>query len=144
MKTNKDFYDLNFESKPEVSEFNFFPRSILRTSKVSDEEMEKFAKSNKIVLDHPAELKLAKLLTRLPEVLTKMLDDLLLHSLCEYLYDVACKLTDFYEACYCLEKDKATGEVVKVHMNRLLLLKATSQVFLQGFHILGLKPLDRM
>lgn len=119
-------------------------RSILRTSKVTEEELDNFAKSNKILFDHPTELKLAKFLTRFPEIVTKILDDLLLHSLCEYLYDLACKLTDFYEACYCVEKDKATGEVIKVHMNRLLLLKATSQIFLQGFHILGLKPLDKM
>jgi len=119
-------------------------RSIIRTSKVSNEELNNFAKSNKIALDHPAELKLGKLLTRFPEILTKILDDLLMHSLCEYLYELACKLTDFYEACYCVEKDKATGEVIKVHMNRLLLLKATSLVFLQGFNILGLEPLEKM
>ena len=119
-------------------------RSIIRTSKVSNEELKNYAKANKIVLDHPTELKLGKLLTRFPEILTKILDDLLMHSLCEYLYELACKLTDFYEACYCVEKDKATGEVIKVHMNRLLLLKATSLVFLQGFNILGLEPLDKM
>ena len=123
---------------------SFYDRSILRTSKVSDEELDNHTKSNKIVLEHPTELKLSKHLTRFPEVLTKILDDLLLHSLCEYLYELACKLTDFYEVCYCVEKDKATGEVVKVHLNRLLLLKATSLVFLQGFNILGLSPLDKM
>ena len=123
---------------------SFYDRSILRTSKVSDEELDSHAKSNKIVLEHPTELKLSKHITRFPEVLTKILDDLLLHSLCEYLYELACKLTDFYEVCYCVEKDKATGEVVTVHLNRLLLLKATSLVFLQGFHILGLSPLDKM
>ncbi|XP_065058798.1 arginine--tRNA ligase, cytoplasmic-like isoform X2 [Rhopilema esculentum] len=119
-------------------------RSIIRTAKVSDEELEKYIKSNNITLDHPKELKLGKFLTRFPEILMKILDDLLLHTLCEYLYELACKLTEFYEACYCVEKDKATGEIVKVHMNRLMLLKATSLVFLQGFNILGLKALDKM
>ena len=122
----------------------FLSRSIIRTAKVTDEELEKYIKSNKITLDHPKELKLGKFLTRFPEILMKILDDLLLHTLCEYLYELACKLTEFYEACYCVEKDKTTGEIVKVHMNRLMLLKATSLVFLQGFNILGLKALDKM
>eukprot|EP00794_Sanderia_malayensis_P007073 gene7073-7870_t len=119
-------------------------RSIMRTAKVSEEQLTGFIRENKIKLDHSTELKLGKHLTRFPEVLTRILDDLLMHSLCEYLYELACKLTDFYEACYCIEKDKATGQIVKVHMNRLMLLEATARIFMAGFHILGLKPLEKM
>ena len=116
----------------------------MRTAKVSPEELKTHIASNKITLDHPTELKLGKFLTRFLEIISKILDDLFMHSLCEYLYELACKLTDFYESCYCVEKDKTTGEVVKVHMNRLMLLEATAKVFEQGFKILGLKPLDKM
>ncbi len=116
----------------------------MRTAKVSPEDLKEHINKNQITLEHPTELKLGKFLTRFPEILTRILDDLLMHALCEYLYELACKLTDFYEACYCIEKDKVTGEIVEVHMNRLMLLEATAQVFMTGFHILGLKPLHRM
>ena len=67
-----------------------------------------------------------------------------MHSLCEYLYELATTLTEFYDSCYCVEKDRKTGEVVKVDMNRLMLLEATVRVFEKGFYILGIKPVSRM
>ena len=42
-----------------------------------------------------------------------MADELCLHILCEFMYEVATTFTEFYDACYCVEKNKA-GEVVKV------------------------------
>ena len=42
-----------------------------------------------------------------------MTDDLLLHSLCDFMYEVANTFTEFYEKCYCVEKNSA-GEIVKV------------------------------
>ena len=47
--------------------------------------------------------------------------------LCEFMYEVATTFTEFYDACYCVEKDKATGEVVKVNMGRIMLCDATAQ-----------------
>ena len=62
-------------------------------------------------LSHPKEMKLAKLLLRFPEVVLKIHTDLYLHTLCEFMYDVATVFTEFYDNCYCVEKDKNTGEV---------------------------------
>ena len=56
-------------------------------------------------------MKLAKLLLRFPEVVLKIHTDLYLHTLCEFMYEVATVFTEFYDACYCVEKDKNTGEV---------------------------------
>lgn len=36
------------------------------------------------------------------------------------------------------------GVVVKVNMWRMLLCEATASIMAQGFHILGIKPIDRM
>ena len=68
----------------------------------------------------------------------------MLHSMCEYLYELATTLTEFYDACYCIEKDRETGEIKNVHMNRIALLEAVARVFEAGFHIVGLKPVTRM
>merc|ERR1711972_182487 len=59
-------------------------RSIARTAKVTDKQLED-AKKVGLNLEHEKELKLGKLLLRLGEVLTRMSDDLLLHTLCEFM-----------------------------------------------------------
>merc|ERR1712080_94984 len=105
-------------------------RSIARTAKVSEEQL-KAAKTEGLQLDHEKEIKLGKLLLRISE-------DLLLHPLCEFMYEVANTFTEFYEACYCVEKNKE-GVIVKVNMSRILLCEATAAVLASCFHILGLK-----
>lgn len=95
-------------------------------------------------LDHEKELKLGKLLLRFPEVIIKITEDLFLHTLCEFMYEVATTFTEFYDCCYCVEKNKATGEVVKVNMERVMLCDATAQILAKCFAILGLEPVTRM
>lgn len=40
------------------------------------------------------------------------MDDLFLHTLCDYLYELATTFTEYYDACYVVEKDRQTGKVV--------------------------------
>lgn len=101
-------------------------------------------KTHSLQFDHEKEWKLAKHLCRCPEVVVRCLDDLTLHLLCEYLYELACTLTEFYDACYCIEKNKETGEIVKVDMNRMSLLESCARIFEAGFYIFGIKPVTRM
>lgn len=42
------------------------------------------------------------------------MEDLLLHTLCDYLYELATTFTEFYDSCYCVEKDRQTGEARSV------------------------------
>ena len=81
---------------------------------------------------------------RFPEVLQKILDDLLLHTLCDYIYDLATTFTEIYDSCYYVEKDRQSGEVLKVNMWRMLLYEAVAAVMAKGFDILGIKPVQRM
>ncbi|XP_060066767.1 arginine--tRNA ligase, cytoplasmic-like [Ylistrum balloti] len=118
-------------------------RSIARTAQVSPHQLKDAAAKTKIMLDHPKELKLAKCLLRFPEVILKCLDDLLIHTLCDFLYEVATTFSEFYDNCYCVEKDKA-GTIVKVNMSRILLCEATASIIGAGFHILSITPVDRM
>uniref|UniRef100_H2ZAM6 arginine--tRNA ligase n=1 Tax=Ciona savignyi TaxID=51511 RepID=H2ZAM6_CIOSA len=100
--------------------------------------------SNSLPLDHPKELKLAKFLIRVPEVLERVCDDLTPHTLCDYLYELASVFTEFYDNCYCVEKDRTTGEIKKIHTHRLLLCDATVAVMDQCFKILGITPVHKM
>jgi len=119
-------------------------RSIARVANVSDEQLRRGAREVTLNLEHPKEWKLAKVVLRFPEIILRMLDDLLMHALCEYLYELSTTFTEFYDACYCVEKDRETGAVVKVNMDRLLLCEATASVMDEGLRILGISSLSRM
>ncbi|RUS68564.1 hypothetical protein EGW08_023674, partial [Elysia chlorotica] len=119
-------------------------RSIARNAGVSQEALSQHVTRHGLHLAHPAELKLSKFLLRFPEVLSRVVSDLLLHTLCDYLYELTTTFTEFYDQCYCIEKDKATGKILKVNMDRLLLCEATSHVIAACFHILGIEAVDKM
>merc|ERR1712112_691205 len=114
-------------------------RSIARTANVTQDQLDKARKEEGLKLEHEKELKLGKLLLRLSEVMMKMTEDLYLHSLAEYMYEVATTFTEFYDVCYCVEKNKA-GEIAKINYSRLLLCEATAAVLATCFNILGLDP----
>ncbi|XP_051537235.1 arginine--tRNA ligase, cytoplasmic [Myxocyprinus asiaticus] len=119
-------------------------RSIARLANIQEATLRKAAETTEVILDHEKEWKLGKCILRFPEILQKITDDLLLHTLCDYLYELATTFTEFYDSCYCVEKDRQTGEVVKVNMWRMLLCEATAAVMDKGFDILGINPVQRM
>jgi len=119
-------------------------RSIQRTANVDPKVLEEFKKKTGITLEHEKEWKLGKMLCRYPEVLVRTMDELHMHKLCEYLYELSTALTEFYDACYVVEKDRESGQVKKVHYHRLLILEAVARIFESGFNILGITPLQRM
>jgi arginyl-tRNA synthetase len=91
-------------------------RSIVRNSGVGIEKLKEFANTQTIVIDHEKEWKLAKFILKYPEVILKVLNDFLIHSICDYIYELATIFTEFYDSCYCIEKDKQTGN----HLNSSL------------------------
>ncbi|XP_051533691.1 arginine--tRNA ligase, cytoplasmic-like [Myxocyprinus asiaticus] len=119
-------------------------RSIARLANIQEPTLRKAAETTEVLLDHEKEWKLGKCILRFPEILQKITDDLLLHTLCDYLYELATTFTEFYDSCYCVEKDRQTGEVVKVNMWRILLCEATAAVMAKSFDILGINPVQRM
>ena len=117
-------------------------RSVNLTSEIILKDVEK--NNTNVSLDHEKELKLAKLLLRFSEVIVKTADDLFLHTLCEFMYEVATAFSEFYDNCYCVEKDKKTGEIVKINMGRMILCEVTAKVLAQCFDILGITPVQKM
>lgn len=94
-------------------------------------------------LKHDKEWNLAKTLMKLPDVLNDICKDLLLHRLCEYVYEISTAFSEFYSNCYCIEKDKE-GSIQKIHDERIMLAEATAVVLEKCFWILGLKPLQKI
>lgn len=93
-------------------------------------------------LDHEREIRLAKYIIRFPDIILQCIDDLLFHLLCNYLYELSGAFTDFYEACYCIER--SGDQIIKIHLDRILLCEATASIMDQGLTLLGLKTLERM
>ncbi|KAK9875778.1 hypothetical protein WA026_009570 [Henosepilachna vigintioctopunctata] len=118
-------------------------KSIARNANFTAEGIKEMSKEHSISLDHEKEWKLGKVLLRFPEVLLKIAKDLYLHCLCEYLYEVSTAFTEFYDSCYCIEKD-SSGDIVKINHGRILLSEATALVMEKCFHILGLNPVEKM
>ena len=111
---------------------------------MSQEQLSQAVTTTTIDVSHPKELKLAKTIARFPEVIAQILDDLYPHTLCSYVYELCTKFSEFYDNCYCVEKDKESGEVVKVNMSRLLLCEAAAKVLEQSLYILGLETVTKM
>lgn len=88
-------------------------RSIARLANIDEATLRKAAETTEVILDHEKEWKLGKCILRFPEILQKILDDLLLHTLCDYLYELATTFTEFYDSCYCVEKDRKTGNATR-------------------------------
>lgn len=118
-------------------------RSIARNANFTREKVKEAAKTTQISLNHEKEWKLGKVLLKFPDVLVKITEDLCMHHLCEYVYEIATTFTEFYDSCYCIEKD-SSGDIVKVNIGRILLTEATAQIMAKCFDILGLKPVSKM
>lgn len=120
-------------------------RSIRRNANVAKDSLIEASKQpGGVKMDHPKEFKLAKCICRFTEILQRVSEDLTPHTLCDYLYELSATFTEFYDSCYCIEKDRKTGEILKINTNRLLLCEATAEIMDQCFRILGLTPVERM
>ncbi|XP_034251307.1 arginine--tRNA ligase, cytoplasmic [Thrips palmi] len=118
-------------------------RSIGRLAGFTPEALKESAKNTPVSLDHEKEWNLAKVILRFPETLEKIMRDLLLHHLCEYLYDVSTAFSEFYDNCYCVEKNPK-GEIISVNVGRLLLCEVTASVMEKCFQILGIRTVSKM
>ncbi|XP_035215065.1 arginine--tRNA ligase, cytoplasmic-like isoform X1 [Stegodyphus dumicola] len=88
-------------------------KSIARNVNVDEETLKNSARTTKIELEHPKELKLAKMVIRFQEIIVNVIEDLSLHTLCDYLYELSVVFSEFYDNCYIISKDEK-GEVKNV------------------------------
>jgi len=129
-------YDKMLDPKGNSAVFLFYAyariRAIQRKSGVDPSALN----ISDLRVDHPAERDLALKLLQFPDVIEAILDDLHLHRLCEYLWDLCNALTTFYTNC------KVLGE--EQQNSRLLLCEATRKVLKKSFDLLGFEPLERI
>ncbi|KRZ78614.1 Arginine--tRNA ligase, cytoplasmic, partial [Trichinella papuae] len=103
-------------------------RSISRNAKVSRENLQEKIHCGEISFDHPKELKLMKMIIKFPDIISQVVENFLPNLICDYIYNLATVFTEFYDECYCIEKDPTTGALVKINYNRLILCEVTADL----------------
>ncbi|MDR1355694.1 MAG: arginine--tRNA ligase [Propionibacteriaceae bacterium] len=94
--------------------------------------------TNVTVLSEVAEIELALALTRFSDVVDEVALALTPHKLCTYLFELASKLSNFYEQCPVLKSVDA------LRSSRLALCDATRRVLARGLNLLGIAAVERM
>ncbi|KAI6197458.1 putative arginine--tRNA ligase, cytoplasmic [Aphelenchoides besseyi] len=120
-------------------------QSIIRNANVEPERISEYVNQltdSILPLDHPAELKLAKQLLRLSDVLITVLESLQLHKLCDYVYTLATMFHDFYKECYVVSTQPDGSRTINFH--RMVLCSVTADVMRTCFKILGIRPVEKM
>lgn len=93
-------------------------------------------KNAKLDLNHPSEMALALHLARFSETLKQVEEELLPNRLTDYLYQLAEKFNAFFRDC------RVEGSPEEA--SRLKLADLTLKTMREGFHILGIEPVERM
>lgn len=89
------------------------------------------------------ELELCKIILLFPEILEKISEDLLFHTLCSYLYSLSNSFSNFHRTNRCLNFDDEK-KIVDADINRLLICYSTKKIMEFCFYILGIKLVERM
>eukprot|EP00796_Vickermania_ingenoplastis_P008676 gene8676-6099_t len=106
--------------------------SIRRKANVSDEEVLNAG----IQLDTPAEKKLGLCLLRFQSVVQKTSEDLLLHHLTDFAYELVCHFSDFFTNC------KVVGDPLQ--NSRLCLMECVQATLRKTMELLNIPVVDRM
>ena len=111
--------------------------SIIRKSGLDVKALKK-AGNVKVALVHPKERELALELCQLGDVISAVLTDInQTHRLCDFLYQLATKFSEFYVNCQMIEDGKANE-------SRVLLCDATAVIMEKVFSLLGITPLQQI
>ncbi|XBI16581.1 hypothetical protein VPH35_058817 [Triticum aestivum] len=102
----------------------------------SNKDVEELKMTEFITLGHPDERSLGLHLIQFAEVVEQVCDDLSPHRLCDYLYTLSERFSQFYTNCQVVGSPEETS--------RLLLCQATAIVMRQCFHLLGITPVHKL
>jgi len=113
-------------------------RSIFRKLAEAGEPWDLHAAAPQLLPAAPAERALARQLLYFGHTLEAVATEYRPNYLCNYLYELAGRFTEFYEACPVLKEAGAT------RTRRLALCELTARVLQTGLHALGIETPERM
>ncbi len=114
-------------------------RSIYRKAAEQFGAPDVYAGAVQLQLGTPEERALGLHLLRFPEAVTQLAGDLLPHTLCAYLYDLAAAFMRFYEACPVLK-----SETEPLRLSRMRLCDLTARTLKTGLGLLGIEVSEKM
>lgn len=114
-------------------------RSIGRKAGV---DFDTWADATDILLEHPAEIALAKKLLQLPDMLTVLVRDLRPNLLTDYLYDLSKAFNRFYDKKLGVRVIDASPDDTR--RSRLRLCDLTARTLKLGLNLLGIETLEQM
>ena len=95
-------------------------------------------KIDKLILDNPSEINLAKRLCQFAELVPQVLNDFRPNILANYLFELSNNFHTFYEACPVLKSPEPARS------SRLALCDLTARVLHRGLDLLGIKVPEKM
>lgn len=101
-------------------------------------DFEQLRTSTQVSLQEDQEATLAKHLLQVSEVIKEVEQELLPNRLCQYLYELSEKFSQFYDQCPVLKAEES------VRLSRLMLCDLTAQTLKLGLSLLGISVLERM
>lgn len=101
-------------------------------------DFEQLRTSTQVSLKEDQEATLAKHLLQVNEVIKEVEQELLPNRLCQYLYELSEKFSQFYDQCPVLKAEES------VRLSRLILCDLTAQTLKLGLSLLGISVLERM
>ena len=101
-------------------------------------DFEQLRTSTQVSLKEGQEATLAKHLLQVSEVIKDVEQELLPNRLCQYLYELSEKFSQFYDQCPVLKAEES------VRLSRLMLCDLTAQTLKLGLSLLGISVLERM
>ena len=113
-------------------------RSIFRKYEEQGGRLDPAQAAAQLQLTEETEWKLARHFLNFGLTLEMVAEEYRPNYLCNYLYDLAGKFTDFYESCPVLRSESPVRE------SRLLLADLTARLLRTGLHALGIQTIERM
>ena len=110
--------------------------SIINKSGMTQDDINNVLSKEGFKITHPHERYLAMSLLRFPEVLEVVTDELNIHKLCDFIYDVAVKISEGYTKYRIVDDPNKES--------RVLLCEAVRRMLSTAFYLVGIKPLEKI
>ena len=107
--------------------------SIYRKLNLSQKDIDELVKTKKIEIKEKSERNLVNHLLLFNDVIEDVLKDLALNLLCDYVYGIATKFSEFYENCKIQGND-----------SRILITELCKRFMKLSFDLLGLTPIEKI
>ncbi len=105
-------------------------------------DFDKLPSDAPIEIEHDAEIALAKMITRFPEVINQIVRDLRPNVLTEYLYELSKAFSRFYDRRHGVRVTDAEPESTRT--SRLRLCQITARTIKSGLYLLGIDTIEQM